>query len=129
MYELVETEYGIRMVTHGFIQNDEVKRMGREAARLVSKQRKGFGVLHDMRGMSTLPPEARAVMKLNMEAAKNAGMGRSAQILDDPVTTLQFNRLAREVGIDDTMRQIDASKTKDCERAAVDWIVKGIEPD
>ena len=79
--------------------------------------------------MLTLSPETREVMKRNMEVAKQSGMGRSAQILDDAIITLQFARLAREVGISGTMRQIDASKVPDCERAATDWIVKGIDPD
>jgi hypothetical protein len=94
----------------------------------VSRLRKGFGVLHDMRGMSTLPPEARKVMKRIMEMSKQRGEGRSAQILDDPIITLQFTRLAKETGISDTMRQFDASKVPDCERAAMNWIVKGIDP-
>jgi hypothetical protein len=88
--EVYETEYGIRIVTNGFLNKDDLKRMGREAGRIVPRLRKGFGVLHEMRGMSTLSPEAREVMKQNMKVAQKSGMGRSAQILDDAVVTLQF---------------------------------------
>ncbi len=129
MYEISETKYGLRIVMQGFLGKDELKTMSREAGRVVKKMKKDFGVLHDMRGMLTLPAEAREIMKLNMESAKQAGMGRSAQILDDAIITLQFKRLAREVEISDTMRQIDAGNVPDCERVAMDWIVKGIDPD
>jgi hypothetical protein len=126
--EIHETEYGIRIVTNGLLSKEDLKRMGREAGQIVPRLRKGFGVLHEMRGMFTLPPDAREVMKRNMEVAKQSGMGRSAQILDNAVVTLQFSRLAKEIGISDTMRQFDSSKAPDCERAAIDWIVKGIDP-
>jgi hypothetical protein len=129
MYELHETEYGLRIVTQGLIAKDEIQRMMQEAGRMVKGLRPGFGVLHDMRGMFALPPEARDLMKRNMETAREAGMGRSAQILDDAITTLQFKRLAKDVGIADTTRQIDASRVADCDRAAIDWIEKGIDPD
>jgi hypothetical protein len=52
-----------------------------------------------------------------------------SQILDDAVVSLQFMRLAKEIGISDTNRLFDPSKVPDCERAAIDWIVKGIDPD
>ncbi len=68
-------------------------------------------------------------MKLNMVKAKQAGLGRSAQIVDDSITAMQFQRLAKEVGISETTRQIDASLVPNCEGVAVDWIVKGIDPD
>ncbi len=128
MYKLYQTEYGLRIVTQGLIVKDEMKQMMREAGETVNRLKPGFGVLHDMRGMFTLPPEAREIMKLNMEVAKRAGMGRSAQILDDAITTLQFKRLAKDAGISDTTRQIDASSVPDCDRAAIEWIVRGIDP-
>ena len=126
--EVHETEYGIRNVTNGLLSKDDLKRMGREAGKIVPRLRNGFGVLHEMRGMFTLPPDAREVMKQNMEVAKQSGMGRSAQILDNAVVILQFTRLAKEVGISDTTRQFDSSKVPDCERVAIDWIVKGVDP-
>lgn len=126
--EVYETEYGIRIVTKGIIDENVLISMGKEVSRVLAKLKKGFGVLHDMRGMLTLSPETREVMKQYMEVSKQSGMGRSAQILDDAIIALQFTRLAREVGISDTMRQIDASKVPDCEGAATDWIVKGIDP-
>lgn len=129
MYESHETEYGVKFIFQGFVQKDELQRASREAARLMTKLQKGFGVLQDMRGMSVLPQDARELMKRNMERAKRAGMGRSALVVDDAITAMQFKRLAREVGISDTTRQIVATSVPNCERAAIDWIVKGIDPE
>ena len=129
MYEFHQTVWGIRIVFHGFLQPDELKRWSKEVAEVARKFKSGFGVLHDMRGMHPLPPEARELMKTNMMRAKQAGLARSAQIVDDFITAMQFKRLAKEIGISDTMRQIDASSVSDCERVATDWIVKGIDPD
>jgi hypothetical protein len=129
MYELRETEYGVKFIFKGFMEKAELQRWTQEVGQVRKKLAKGFCVLHDMRGMYPLPPEARELMKRNMELAKQAGLGRSAQIVDDAIAAIQFKRLAKEVGISDTMRQIDASSVPDCERVAIDWIVKGIDPD
>ncbi len=129
MYELHETEYGIKFIFKGFMEKEELLRWAHEVGQAMKKVGKSFCVLHDMRGMYPLPPEARDLMKSNMEQAKQAGLGRSAQIVDDAITAIQFKRLAKEVGIADTTRQIDASSVSDCERMAIDWIVKGIDPD
>lgn len=129
MYESHETTYGVKFIFQGFVQLEELRRSSQETGQLMKRLQKGFGVLLDTRGMYTLPPEARELMKRNIERAKRAGMGRLAQIVDDSVTAMQFNRLARETGISGTSRQIDASSVPDCERVALDWIVEGIEPD
>jgi hypothetical protein len=123
------TEYGVKFVFKGFMEKDELRRWAQEVGQAVKKLGKGFCVIHDMRGMNPLPPEARELMKLNMVKAKQAGLGRSAQIVDDAITAMQFQRLAKEVGISETTRQIDASLVPNCEGVAVDWIVKGIDPD
>lgn len=129
MYELHQTEYGIRFAFQGFMQEDELRQWTQEVAQVTKKLARGFAVLHDMRGMHPLPPEARELMKRNMDRAKQAGLGRSAQIVNDAITAMQFKRLAKEVGIADSTRQVDASSVPDCERVAMDWIVKGIDPD
>ena len=93
------------------------------------KLKKGFSILHDMRGMSTLPADARELQKRSMENAKKAGHKRAVQIVDNVIAALQFKRLSKEAGISDTTRQIDASSASDCEKVAIDWLVKGIDPD
>ena len=129
MYKIEKTEYGLKLVFQGFIRKEELERCHREIAKIVPTLEKGFCVLHDMRGMKTLPADARELQKRSMENAKKAGHGKSAQIVDNALAALQFRRLASEAGISDTARQIDASSVSDCEKMAIDWLVKGIDPD
>lgn len=129
MYKIEQTEYGLKMVFQGFIDKEELKRCHREVAQLVPKLKKGFSILHDMRGMKTLPADARELQKRSMENAKKAGFGKSTQIADNVIAAMQFKRLSKEAGISDTTRQIDASSVSDCEKVAIDWLVKGIDPD
>ena len=129
MYQIDRTPFGFKIIFQGFIQENELKRWAKEAKEMLDAQKEGFGVLLDMRGMAPLPVEAGEFMRLNQTAAKAKGMGRSAQVLDDPITTMQFKRIARESGILDDMRQIDASQVEDWEKAAIAWITMGVEPD
>ena len=129
MYKVQETDYGLEFSLEGFVQEEEMKSFSKEVGKVMRKLTQGFGILADMRGMSTLPPESRAVMEHNMELAKQAGMGRSAEIVNDFIAAMQFRRMAKEAGISSLMRQIDAGSVADCKRIAIDWIVKGIDPD
>ena len=129
MYTLEQTGYGVKIVFQGFIEKKELKRCHREVGELVQKFKNGFGLLHDMRGMKTLPADAREIQKRSMENAKKAGLLRAAQIVDSAVSAMQFKRLSKESDISDTTRQIDASSVSGCEQVAVDWIVKGIDPE
>lgn len=129
MYKIEQTGYGIRMVFQGFMKKEELKSCFREMAQMMQKIEKGFGLIHDMRGMSTLPKDAADYMMRNMKVARKAGIGRSAQIVSDVIAGMQFKRLAKEAGIDDLTRQIDASTVPDCEKVAFDWVLKGSDPD
>jgi hypothetical protein len=129
MYKIETTEYGLKLIFQGFISKEELKRCHLEIAKIVPMLKKGFSVLHDMRGMQTLRPDARELQKRSMVNAKKAGHGRAAQIVNNTIAAIQFKRLAKEAGVSDTSRQIDASSVSDCEKVAIDWLVKGIDPD
>ena len=115
MCRIERTSYGFEIRFEGYIEKDELKRWAKEAATILKDQKPGFGVLHDMRGMAPLPVDA--------------GLGRSAQILDDPITKMQFKRLAKDIELFHDMRQIDASRTPNWEQVAINWIVDGVEPE
>ena len=123
------TSYGFKIRFEGYIEKDELKSWAKEAATILKEQKPGFGVLHDMRGMAPLPVDAGEFMKRNQALAKDAGLSRSAQILDDPITKMQFKRLARDIELFHDMRQIDASRTPNWEQVAINWIVDGVEPE
>ena len=60
---------------------------------------------------------------------KAKGMQRSVVILSSAAIVMQFKRMAKETGIYEWERYIDASKHPDYEKPAVDWLTKGIDPD
>jgi len=68
-------------------------------------------------------------MVKGLQLYKGKGMQRSAVILNSTVTTMQFKRLAKESGIYQWERYIDASKTANWTDVAVAWVKDGIDPD
>ena len=50
-------------------------------------------------------------------------------ILDDIVTALQFQRIAKETGIYEWERYIPAPSFSDWRKRGLDWILHGIDPD
>jgi hypothetical protein len=83
----------------------------------------------DMRTLKPLPTDAQAVMVQGQSLYKKAGMKRSAVILNSPVMTMQFKRLAKESGIYAFECYIDASNYANWQKHAADWVRSGIDPD
>lgn len=50
-------------------------------------------------------------------------------ILSDAITTMQFKRIAKETGIYEWERYINASATPNWEQAGADWLTKAADPD
>lgn len=60
---------------------------------------------------------------------KSKGMKRSVVILDSAIMAMQFKRLAKDTGIYEWERYIDASTHSNWEKLGEEWIVNGIDPD
>ncbi|MCA1960814.1 MAG: hypothetical protein LDL33_08455 [Desulfomonile sp.] len=129
MYKIEKTDYGMKFTFSGFIDEQQVRNWGREVWEMAKSLPKGFCLLMDMRGMQPLPREAWQMMEKAQEKAIKAGMKRAVQILDDPITIMQFKRFARHTGIADRERQIDVTTVPDWEKVAMDWLISGIDPD
>ena len=82
-----------------------------------------------MRTMKPLPKDARDAMEEGQRIYGQNGMERSVVILNSTLVTMQFKRIAKETGIDQWERYIDASKTSNWEEVGVSWLEKGIDPD
>ena len=128
MYRIEKTNYGVKFTFSGFLDKEEMKRWAEEVVAGTKSLPKGFCVFMDMRGMQPLPRDAWLMMQRAQEQAIKAGMARSVQVVDDPITSMQFKRFARNTGISDRERQIDASSVLDWEKMAMDWLIRGIEP-
>ena len=60
---------------------------------------------------------------------KMAGMERSVVIVQNALTRNQFKRLAKESGIYQWERYIDAGSVPNWERVGKDWVSLGKDPD
>src|SRR5271157_552965 len=105
MYKIEKTNYGVKFTFSGFLDEEEIKRWAEEVVAVTKLLPKGFCVFMDMRGMKPLPQDAWPVMQKAQEQAIKAGMARSVQVVDDPITSMQFKRFARNTGISDRQRQ------------------------
>ncbi|MBN2545935.1 MAG: hypothetical protein JXB50_09065 [Spirochaetes bacterium] len=128
MYVIQKTEYGYHLTFGGFIDKKEMKTWLKDSIKKLKNNKEEFSVFIDMRTLLPLPEGSKKYMIKGQKYYKKKGMKRSVVILNDTSTTIQFIRIAKETGIYDWERYIDASKT-DWEKAGMDWIVKGIDPD
>ncbi len=132
MHRIEETKYGYKLVLEGFLQREEVDQLLESMKTKIRPREKGqtFPLLLDMRKSNAFPSDAREVLKQCLLFCKQSGMERNAVILASAIATLQARRIAKETGIDRWARYIDASsRPNDWERVAVDWLIRGVEPD
>lgn len=129
MYKIEKKGYGFKLAFGGSMKVDEVKRWVEESKTALVGAPKEFGVLIDMRTLQPLLEDAQTHMKEGQKLYKAKGMLRSVVILNSPIVTLQFKRIAKETGIYAWERHIDASAVTDWEKVGIDWISKGIDPD
>jgi hypothetical protein len=129
VYHITTTPYGYKLVFADFIKKEEMERWYDESKKNLVARAPGYGVLIDMRTLKPLPADAQAVMEKGQALYKQKGMLRSAVVLSSPTVTMQFQRIAKQSGIDAWERYIDASRRSDWEAAAVRWASDGVDPD
>lgn len=56
-------------------------------------------------------------------------MERSVVILESTIITMQFKNIAKETGIYQWERYLDASKVPNFEEVGKKWLINGIDPD
>jgi hypothetical protein len=130
MYKIERKTSGYLLTFKGLIEKDEMQRWCSESRRALSTESAPqFGVIVDMRDLKPLPEDAQHEMVVGQQLYKEKGMNRSAVVLNNTVTTLQFKRLAKESGIYQWERYIDASKSPNWVDTAVAWVRDGRDPD
>lgn len=128
MYSIEKKSYGYHLVFSDFISADEMAKWVSESEAALANGPSEYGAFVDMRQLKPLAPDAQSQMQSGQKLYKEKGMVRSVVILNDAVTTLQFKRIARETGIAEWERYIDASTTADWEAKGVAWLTDGTEP-
>lgn len=129
MYTIEKKFYGYKLTFGTEIKEEEMAQWVQEVERKLSLHRGSMGVFVDMRTLRPLTPEAQGHMQKGQKLFKEKGMERSVVILSSVAITMQFKRIAKETGIYDWERYINASQDPDWEKTGLDWIEKGIDPD
>jgi hypothetical protein len=129
MYTIEKKDFGYKLVFGDFIKADEMKKWVEESRKALAAAPKEFGVFVDMRTLRPLPSESQVFMEEGQKLYKKKGMVRSVVILDSKVITLQFKRIAKETGIYEWERYVDASGNPNWEKIGLAWIKDGKDPD
>jgi hypothetical protein len=82
-------------------------------------------VIVDIRTLIPLPADAQAVMMEGQRLYLGKGIRRSAAILNNPVTTAHFQRLAKASEIYEWERDLEVSHVPDWQERALAWVKNG----
>ena len=130
MYKIERKSSGYLLTLAGTVETDEMQKWVDESKMALTRETAtSFGVIVDMRNLAPLPPETQELMVQGQKLYMDKGMKRSAVAVNNKVTALQFKRLAKESGIYQWERYVDASSTPDWAGVAIKWVVDGIDPD
>jgi len=129
MYLIEKTSYGVHLTFGEYIPKPELERWLAESKEVLKSMPEEFVVFVDMRELELLPPESRPIMIEGQQYYRAQGMQRSVVILKDKLTALQFKGIAKETGIYDWERYIDANTEPDWEQIGLDWVINAVDPD
>ncbi len=121
--------YGFKLVFTGQIKAEEMQEWVEKSKKKLLNSPREFGVLIDMRTLKPLAPETQAHMIEGQKLYKQKGLKRSAVVINSATTKIQFKRMAKDTGIYEWERYIDASTTPDWEKVGESWIKDSIDPD
>ena len=128
MYSIEKRDFGYRLTFGEVIDAAEMREWLDESKVVLQTSPDSFGVFVDMRTLVPLRREAQPYMQEGQKLYRKCGMARSVVILDNAATTMQFRRIARETGIADWERYIDAGTEEDWESVGLAWVKDGREP-
>lgn len=129
MYKIEKEKWGFTLTFGGTVNKEDLDRLFKESEQALTTCSEPFGVVVDLRTLKPLPLDAQAVVVQCQGLYKKAGMKRSAVILNSPLMTMQFKRLAKESGTHAFQCYFDASNDTHWQKHAADWVESGIDPD
>lgn len=129
MYTIEKTTYGLRVVMGGVYAENEIKQYIEEKEKLISEIDGPFSMLVDLR--SAIPPEPsdRKLLEESQARMRKGNFERMAIIFTSPVLRMRGQQIAFDSEISPQTRMIDASKVPNWESLALDWVIKGIDPE
>ena len=129
MINVEETSYGYKIVFEGFAQRDDVARLAQNLGQQLSGRDQPFGCLVDLRQSRAIPADAQTDLMQAIGYTTQYGMVRCAVAVASAIAKIQAMRVAKETGIYDTTRFVDASADGQWEKTALAWIERDKDPD
>ncbi len=130
MYSIATESWGVLLTFSENFTVDEAKKYEVEIAKVRAQLTgKKWGVIVDSRNLKIMMPGAPEILKKSQEDGKKCGMVRSCVVLSSPIPVMQAKRMARESGIYDVERFLDGNANPNWKQKAMDWVIKGIDPD
>ena len=129
MFRIEKTNYGFLLTFESFMSKEEVQNWYNEASKHLENNNSEFFVFVDMRHLIPLLPDAQQIMEKGQKVFKQKGMLRSAVVVKDKITKMQFIRLAKQTGIYHYEIYIDASNDKNWKQTAENWLLHSIDPE
>ena len=129
MYKFEKQDYGLKLTVSGDLTEQEISGMTDELKSLVGSISKPFSILVDAREAITLDQSVFHLLSDCQKIVQAAGRQSAAIVINSPVLKSQGQRITIDSGSTEAVRFIDSSKTEDWEKVAMDWILRGKEPD
>ena len=129
MYKIEQKDYGYKLTFADLINKDEMTKWVNDSKNALLNAPSNFGIFVDMRTLQPLSAEAVEIMQEGQKLFKTKGMARSVVILNNPTVTFQFKKIAKQSGIYQWERYIDASSVNNWEDVAINWIKNNVDPD
>lgn len=124
-----KTKYGYRFTASGTATEEEMLKLTQEVKESFPKEDLDFFVFADLRGFAIFPPECKAALEELQRFLLDRGMKRAVVVVKDDLTGEQMQLVSKKTGAYAWERYIDASTNPDWESQAMDWLLKGIDPD
>jgi hypothetical protein len=128
-YTLDEVPFGFKVTIAGRVTRAEAMKALEESRNALRVCAKPFGVLVDIRTLKPMADDVQAIVDETQRLFRKSGLERSAVVLASAVMTMQFRRIAKDTGVGEHERYVDASKHADWEKIALGWIRDGVDPD
>lgn len=129
IYQIQKTPYGIRVGFDGMMDEQVAKEFAKEFLQVLTGVDGSMSILIDLRKGKPISAESQAILNECYYAVVRKGLIRSANIVSSPLMKMQMMRRAKELGTYDKVRYIDSSDNDGCERVALDWLERGVDPD
>ena len=128
MRQVSVTDYGLEVVVGDPLDSAQAEELLADLASKLPPPGGSFGVMVDARRCRAFSVTTQDVLKRCILLLQEHGMRRRAVIITSPIVKLQSKRLARETGTLAWTRYLHADRPA-WHKAAVDWLVHGIDPD